>query len=634
MQWNTTCGNTSSPEPRRGRRLSSRVETKSALFLPPPVNKKNLFPLCVTALSGIFIAAYVAWHVNYHYPIVGWDHKYFFTRLIDTHLHYRVNGFTIQWYTPSFGGGLPGYPHPLNAQFSLPQILTLFLEPWSAVLTSYFAYVLIGYTCAYIFLRRSLGFGWMPATLGAVLFSANGFYLQHLANGHFNFQAFPVLPLFLVALFDKRLSIPRAAALIALGGGLLIYSASTYPTVFIGLSLLITLPLAWLIRPEMFDWPRLGKLIIFGGLLALGLTLSKLYAVASFMRFFPREMQATFDIPLKLAPVGLFLQLFGVMGLAPIYTLTGQKVTAIRELLQIYTGAYAGLWELDLSLSPVVWILLPGGILTLGYLVLAKRLAVSPLKGRLLALALLAFAVYLALEFTFARGYIYPILRELPFLRALHVNPRFGSAFLFPIALFGAYTLQLWTRSLKESRALALFLPFHILALLSLGAYLLIPLDRLQQRTFDLRGLQEVYQKIEQGETFPIDHIDDINDQRTFDDRASNLLPYDTLFGYNQGTFQATIAIGPAREIRDGCFNMTNPAGLVYPEVNDSSPWERIPAGQQEQLEDFLARRQPDWEIPAAQKAANAVSLVSLAVMLFLFLPKALLPARPGAARR
>jgi hypothetical protein len=497
-------------------------------------------------------------------------------------------------------------------------------------------YVLIGYTCAYVFLRRSLGFGWMPTTLGAVLFSANGFYLQHLANGHFNFQAFPVLPLFLVALFDKRLSIPRAAALLALGGGLLIYSASTYPTVFIALSLLITLPLVWLIRAEMFDWPRLGKLIILGGLLALGLTLSKLYAVASFMRFFPREMQATFDIPLKLAPIGLFLQLFGVMGLAPLYTFTGQNVTTIRELLQVYTGAYTGLWELDLSLSPVVWILLPGGILTLGYFVLAKRLAVSTLKGRFLALAVLAFAVYLALEFTFARGYIYPLLRELPFLRALHVNPRFGSAFIFPIALFAAYTLHLWTRSLKESRALALFLPFHILALLSLGAYLLIPLDRLQQRTFDLRGLQEVYRKIEQGETFPIDHIDDINDQRTFDDRASNLRPYEVLFGYDLQTFKATVEIGPARQIRDGYFNMTNPAGLVYPEVNNSFPWERIRADQQEQLEDFLARRQPDWNIPATQKAANAVSLVSLVLMLGLFIPfpKSLLRAHPGAARR
>ncbi len=598
------------------------------------MNKKKLLPLFIIAISGIFIAAYVAWHVNLHYPIVGWDHKYFFTRLIDTHLHYRVNGLTIQWYTPSFGGGLPGYPHPLNAQFSIPQILALFIEPWSAVLTSYFIYVLIGYMGAYLFLRKSLNFGWMPATLGAVIFSANGFYLQHLANGHFNFQAFPILPLFLIALFDKRLSIPLATALVALGGGLLIYSASIYPAAFIGLSLLITLPLAWLIRPQMFDWPRLGKIIFFGGLLALGLTISKLYATAAFMRFFPREVHTTFDIPLKLAPVGLFLQLFGVMGLAPLYALTGQNVTAIRELLQAYTGAYVGLWELDLSFSPIAWILLPGGILTLGYLGLAKRLAVKPLKQRFLALAMLAFAVYLALEFTFARGFIYPILRELPFIRALHVNPRFGSAFIFPSALFAAYTLHLWVHSLKESRALAVFLPFNLLALLSLGAYLLIPLDLLQERTFYIGGLQDVYRKIEQGKTFPIERIDDINDQRVFDDRASNLRPYEVLFGYDLQAFDITIETGPAREIRDGYFNMTNPSGLVYPEVNNNAPWQRIPVSQREELEDFLARRQPDWELPAAQKAANVVSLLSLVIMLGLLAPKSLLPKHRGAARR
>lgn len=600
------------------------------------MNKHSLPALLVNALSGLLIAAYVVWHVNYHYPLVGWDYKYFFSRLIDTHLHYRVNGLTIQWYTPSFGGGLPAYPHPLNAQFSLPQILALFLEPWAAVLLAYALYVLIGYASAYLFFRRALRFGWMPAALGAVLFSANGFYLQHLASGHFNFQAFPVLPLFLVALLDRQVSLPRAVALIAIGGGLLIYSASTYPAVFIALSLLITLPLVWLIRPEVFDWPRLGKIAVLGGLLALGLVLSKLYAVASFMRFFPRDMPDVYDVHWKLALVGLFLQLFGVMGLAPIYALTGQKVTAIRELLQAYTGAYVGLWELDLSVSPVVWILLLGGILTLLWLFLTRRMAVSRIKGRLLALMLLAMAVYLTLEFTFARGYIYPVLRELPFLRALHVNPRFGSAFIFPLALLAAYVLQLWTRSLSEVRALALFLPFHLLALFSLAAYLLIPLDNLQQRTFDIRGLQEVYRKIEQGETFPIERIDDINDQRTFDDRASNLRPYDTLFGYHLGTFRATVQTGLARDVRDGYFNMTHPAGLVYPEVNDSAPWQRIPVSQRAQMEDFLARHQPDWNLPLGQHAANAVSLVSLLILsgLLLPLPKLRLPGRPGAAER
>lgn len=567
----------------------------------------------IIILSGVLIAAHVPYHVNSLYPIVGWDHKHFFTRLIDTHLHYRVNGFTVQWWTPSFGGGLPAYPHPLNAQFSAPQLLALVMDPWQAVLLSYFLYALAGFALAYIFLRHSLQFGWMPATLGAALFSANGFYLEHSANGHFNFQAFPLLPLFLVALFDRRLSLPVACALMGLGAGIFIYSASTYPAVFVLLSLLIILPLAYLIRPAVYEWPRFWRIALPGGILALGISLSKLYAVNAFMRFFPRDMPDTYSISFHLAPVGLFLQLFGVMGLAPLYALTGGKMGEIRNLMQAYTGSSVGLWELDLALSPIVWILLLIGLLLLLARLTRRPGAVLPRGwGGWLALALLAAAIWLALEFTFARGLVYPTLRQLPFLKALHVNPRFGSAFLFPLALMGAWVFQSALAGFGEKKILWLFLPAQALVILSLGAYLLIPLDRLQQRNFDITGLQETYRQIEQGQTFPVERVADINDQRVFGDQATNLQPYEVLFGYNLNFFEPTVQPGPAREARDGFFNMTNPSSLVYPEVNNAIPWQRIPLGQQAQLEDFLARRQPNWNISLGQHLANGISLTSL----------------------
>src|SRR5688572_784725 len=312
-------------------------------------------PRVLTALTGLVIAWFVPYHVNSLFPIVGWDHKYFFTRLIDTALHYQVNGLSIQWYTPSFGGGLPGYPHPLNAQFSLPQALALIINPWTAVLISYFIYTLVGYFAAYIFLHLSLRLHWTAATLGAALFTANGFYLEHLANGHFNFQAFPLLPVFLVVLLSGSLSIPAAAAILALTTAVIIYSASIYPAVFILLSVLMCLPLAHLIRPSAFDWGRMARILLLDGLLALAINLSKLYAVNAFMRFFPRDMPDHFSIPIHIAPFGLLLQLVGVMGLAPLYSLLGIQFKTIRNLMQAYSGAYIGLWELDLSISPVIW---------------------------------------------------------------------------------------------------------------------------------------------------------------------------------------------------------------------------------------------------------------------------------------
>src|SRR5688500_5556519 len=103
------------------------------------------FARITTLLTGVGIACYMPYNISTLFPIVGRDNKYFLSRLIDTHLHYRVNGPTIQWYTPTFGGGLPGYPHPLNAQFSLPQLMALVTDPWSAMMIAYAVYILIGY---------------------------------------------------------------------------------------------------------------------------------------------------------------------------------------------------------------------------------------------------------------------------------------------------------------------------------------------------------------------------------------------------------------------------------------------------------------------------------------------------------
>jgi hypothetical protein len=571
-------------------------------------------PRVSTTLTGLVIAWFIPYRVNSLFPIVGWDYKYFLTRLIDTSLHYHVNGLSIQWYTPSFGGGLPAYPHPLNAQFSLPQALALLVDPWTALLISFFAYVLVGYLAAYIFLRYSLNLHWTASTLGAALFSTSGFYLQHLANGHLNFQAFPLLPVFLALLLSQKLPIPAAAALIGLASAVIIYSASIYPAVFILLSVLICLPLAWLIQPSAFQWRRIIHILFLGGLLAIAINISKLYAVSSFMRFFPRDMRDQFNIPLQTALLGLLLQLIGVMGLAPLDALLGVKMVDIRSLLQAYTGAYAGLWELDLSLNPVIWILLAGGAIALFKKILTQHLTVfSRQKDFWLVLGLLLLAIELTLEFTFARGWIYPHLRELPFLKALHVNPRFGSAFIFPLAVLGAAIFSNWVKDWPEKRTWLVFASTNLLIVLSLGVYLLIPLAELQQRNYDISELLTIADRVKHGESFPIEKVGNVTDQTVFERHTSNLVPYEVLFGYTLKAFQPTVVKGPAREIREGAFNMTDPTGLVYPEVNGSSLWSRIPQSQGAALEDFLAHRQPsDWKIPLGQQIANWVSLIAL----------------------
>jgi hypothetical protein len=140
-------------------------------------------------------AAFFIHYINRTYPFVGHDFAYFVPRLLDTHLHYRINGFGIQWYTPSFGGGLPAYPNPQHIQFSLPQLLLFVVDPWIATLICVIVYAWVGYLACYLLLRRVLMLGWEASALGAFCFAVNGFYLHHMTVGHLGYLGYPLLPL-------------------------------------------------------------------------------------------------------------------------------------------------------------------------------------------------------------------------------------------------------------------------------------------------------------------------------------------------------------------------------------------------------------------------------------------------------
>jgi hypothetical protein len=577
---------------------------------------KNLPQRLAVLITALLIAGFTVYFVGATYPYVGSDFKYFLPRLIDTHLHYLVDGLSIQWYTPSFGGGLPAYPNPQHIQFSIPQFFTLFVNPWIAVLAYFFLCSLAATLGAYAVCRRILGFEHLPALLGAAFFSINGYLLEHMAIGHVGHAGFALLPLLLLLLLDPDLPPLLAGVLISILSAALVYSGGFYPAVFMLLSISICLPLVYLIRPAAFQWKRLGQAAGWGLGLAVSINISKIWAVLSFMRMFPRELSGEpYDVPLRTALSGLLMQLFGSMTLVPYYALTGQNVTTVRNMLQVRTGAYAGLWELDLSLSPILWlVLLAGGTWCVAGLISRRRSLSLPRQASWwIAAALLAFTSYVAVEAALNRGLIYPLVRTLPILRSLNVNPRFGSAFLFPLALLGAWIIQNGVGRWKPARLASAIL--LAITLLSMGAFLLLPLPAMQERSLDVSRLVVVYDRIMQnGERFPVEVINSgVNDTLVFEKHASDIKTYEVIFGYKMGKFQPLIRRGSVWEVQDGYFNMTDPTGYVYPEANGTQPFERIPAGDRDKLEDFVNRRQPDWKLPLSQQAGNWLSLLALA---------------------
>jgi hypothetical protein len=97
-----------------------------------------------------------------------------------------------------------------------------------------------------------------------------------------------------------------------------------------------------------------------------------------------------------------------------------------------------------------------------------------------------------------------------------------------------------------------------------------------------------------------------------FQENASSLIdPYNTYFK-GIGNHLTTLHAGPVSDVTDGYYNIIDPTGYVFPEVNHSQEYERIPITEKAQFLDFINRRQPDWKLPLIQQVLDWIALFTL----------------------
>jgi len=571
-------------------------------------------------LAGILIA-----FVNQYYPAIGMDYKYFVPRLIDSFLHYQVNGFSIQWYTPSFGGGLPSFPNPQQIQFSLPQFFTQFFDPYLAILLSIFTFVLIGIASSYYLFSNLLGFNPYAGLLSGILFLANGFYFQHLGVGHLTFITLPLLPLLLIGVLRNRQPLLNGA-LIGLIFTSMLHHGSFYLIVYFFLSAAISIPLLYLLRSKVFNGFSIVKNLLIGALFTIALSASKLTAVIHYLRFFPRHIADQYQTTISQALISIPYQLFGSMILRPLGLVKSTPPKNIWDTLMTLTGSELAFWELDISMTPLIWIiiLIGAGLFTARFLRGQFHLS----RNRLVALAFFLIMFEITIEFIISKGIFYPWLSQLPILNSLHVNPRYTVSLVFPLVILAVVTIHhLLSDYLKKTYlAGAFFVAALGFALLPLYFYFDMPMDKLGRRQFNVEGSQEVYRLAQAGETFPVQNVvADLNDARVFDQFASNLNPYEVLFGYGLGQLKHQLVEGSPYLESSGRFNFTDPTTLVFPQTSTSQPFDRIPVTEISKLDNFLSRYQPNWKIPAIQQTTNWVSSIALiltAIVLVFYLIK------------
>jgi hypothetical protein len=544
-------------------------------------------------LMGVFnilvIVLFLVLYTNATFPMVGHDYRLFLSRVIDSHLHYKVNGMSIQWYTPSFGGGLPAYPNPLQMQFSLTQLITWFTNPWIAVVASSVIYAVIGFIVSYIFFQEILEFNPLSAILGAVFFIGNGFFIERVVIGHVNFITYPLIIIPIYAMLNSKLPKWLDGVLISLTAAVLVYSGGVYIGVIGVLTVLIIFPILYFMKPVLISWQNIWPVLAWGSVLSVLLCGSKLNATLAYMQTFSRAIHDEYNVNWATGIGGLVAQLTGVMTTLPLLKLIGKNSLVFVVRLGNWTGTPYSFWELDSSLSPALIILLIYGAWIA--IIHKPRIEKENILKKIIAGGCLLTAVVLTIEFSITKGFLFTELSKLPILKSLHVNTRFASAFILPLVILGVKVFSDWNGRIKSKmKRIIAFILFDCMALTALWSYYFLPMD-VQQRFFDIQSLIETYQRIDAGETFPVKVIvPDMNDYEVFTLQASNISRhYEPLFLYKNELFHPLVHAGSVYEIDNGYYNFTNPTGYVFPNVNGTILYERIRVSETQQLIDFLA---------------------------------------------
>jgi hypothetical protein len=477
-------------------------------------------------------------------------------------------------------------------------------------------YITIGVFSGYYFFKRVLGLNWPASLLGTVFFALNGFTAQRIAVGHVGYINFYLIPLLLVALCDRSIPWKFSALLVGLLTASMIYSSGYVIVVVLGLSLLVTLPVIYIYNSRLISWKSVFQILALGGLTALLLSASKLAAVYAFMRYFPRLIQDDSSIGFLAGLASLGYQLLGTMNLAPIFWAWGRDINQIPQFMLDSSGStYGYFWEFDMSISPVVLLITITGLV--GLLLSPQKNSRRLTENRKwLAWLFLLFAIWLTIEFALGKGLFYPALQNLPILGSLHVNMRFTSALILPLALVAAIFYHRWSSRWPTKIALPIFLTVNLLTLLPFGAYFLIR-GYTDLSDYDLTEMLVTDRQIEAGAPFKIKEIEELpNNSRALKRGVSNLHPFNALFGYDLRYFRTELKEGSIWEVSGGYYNLTNPSGFVFPELNGTRPFERIRVDDEANMRLFAMHLQPNWKIPAYQRALDWLSgLTFLGVM-------------------
>lgn len=547
---------------------------------------------------------------------IGHDYAYYFPDLLSGAYWFHQNGpFSIPWFTPAFGGGLPFYAHPSCGYFTFPQVAAIEWGPVFAVRATLVLFASLAFLGTYLCLRRSFELSLAAALCGATIFAWNGFFTARMLSGHLFFHSQMLVPL--AAWWLTRPVVPgkRARRLLfdAVCAGLvfayMLQAGNFYGLVPAGLSCAAIALVAALRGASLTD-----ASVRFGGAIfvAVLLCLAKLNAGLAFIDNCPRS---GYPLPGASNPFGAIALVIQSVFVFPSYDLGRYILQNERWRLDHHE------WDFSLTLVTLV-------LIVAGGLALRRELRVR-LRNRRTLLLLLALVFVLLVPIAvnvYTPGWS-AFLKEVPIVRNSSSLVRWFAAYVPVFAVLAALSIDRVTSDSKRRvqiaiAAAAIAVLTHVLRDRSFYATQPYSATRIEAAFDALRETGRVIAvercAIQFGSNGRPLRPPDRNDGLV--EGTSPIACFEPIFGYELEWFpMGALHHGPARELVGGEYNFKNPAGYLFPAENGVEPGGHFRKGQESELEALLEYRPYPFEKSTRQRAAERVNLVALGVVVSYF---------------
>ncbi len=527
---------------------------------------------------------------------LGDDYEYFLPLLLAGKYWIAQNGsLAIPRFSPAFCGGLPLLANPQSIFYSVPQALSLVLDPVKSFFATTVAFAVVGAAGTYALARRRFGCSVPAACPSAVLFLFNGFLLQRMAVGHVTYHAIGLAPVLAYALLTPvEGSLARLSGATAVASAILayfVYAGAPNMLVPLGISMLVIWLMHGLARPIEWSFWLVGA---GAALLGAAAGAAKLAPALAFVHNFPRAHEIVlFESPLELAHA-VFMGFFMPEFLPDHFWVVGKHE-----------------FQFGLGLAPLLL------LLAAYHRFRSTRSLRGLAAGSWVKLAALGLLIAVPVALNLGDTHYAAWLKTLPYVGDNVILVRWFAIYLLPLIVGAGLALDFVCRTPLQRNAVAIAgVVVTVLPPLVLDRpfYDLAPYDPAPIVAADAR-LQAT------GSVPPIVAIGNLADATTRNDGLiaghSGVPCYEPLFGYHLETFPPGLAEGEILT-RDSSAHLRNPACYIYGPENGCAPGDSFTAARHPDESEFAAYRPFAYALPRWQRLADGLTGAGLVAILLL----------------